>query len=248
MKFSRSSSKAAEAVAASEFPSFFHTKNNNMDAAETTTTNQPKSSRLFSRKKKEENDFDMLKTVGGEDDARNEKSARNIFRRRSKADKGSTTETEGTKSTTAIAAVPAIFAFPNTTVSAEKEVREETPSRSIFRSRSKEQADVSATKEKVKEVAESSNVADATTSTKSTPKLFAKGDRTQIKAVVHAFSSDTDSIKVEKEETPPVLAAPNHVLIKVQVCYDISFLYLMTSSYVSLTQPNLITGIHRHFE
>ena len=90
-------------------------------------------------------------------------------------------------------------------------------SRSIFRSRSKEQGDASVTKEKVKEVAEVPDVADSATSTKSSPKLFTKGERTQIKAVVHAFSSDTDSIKVEKEDTPPVLAAPNHVLIKVQV-------------------------------
>ena len=115
MKFSRSSSKTAEpvdAATASEFPSFFHSKNKNMESAETTTTTQPKSSRLFSRKKKEENDFDMLKTVGGEDEARNEKSARNIFRRRSKADKGSTTESEGTKSTTLDSRSPSHFCIP----------------------------------------------------------------------------------------------------------------------------------------
>jgi hypothetical protein len=221
MKFSRSSSKTAEpvdAATASEFPSFFHSKNKNMESAETTTTTQPKSNRLFSRKKKEDNDFDMLKTVGGEEDTRNEKSARNIFRRRSKADKGSAAESEVSKSTTATAAaVPAIFAFQNTSTSADKEVREEASSRSLFRSRSKEQGDASVTKDKSKEIAEVPVAADSATSTKSSPKIFTKGERTQIKAVVHTFSSDADSIKVEKEDTAPVLAGPNHVLIKVQV-------------------------------
>jgi hypothetical protein len=237
MKFNRSSSKATEpvdAAVASEFTSFFDINNKNMvESVETTMTSQPKSNRLFSRKKKEEKDFDMLKTVGGEDDARNDKSARNIFRRRNKADKGSTTESEGTKSTTAV--IPAMFAFPNTSSSADKEVREEPSSRSIFRSRSKEQGDASVTKEKVKEVAEPPVVAE---STKSSPKLFTKGERTQIKAVVHTFSSDADSIKVEKEETAPVLASPNHVLIKVQVCFvfllSIYFRYYLQTNYCSM--------------
>ena len=221
MKFSRSSSKTVEPVdtaTAPEFPSFFHSKNKIMESAETTTTTQAKNSRLFLRKKREENDFDMLKTVGGEEDTRNEKSARNIFRRRSKADKSSTTESVGTKSTAATAAaIPAIFAFPNITTSADKEVREESSTRSLFRSRSKDQTDASVTKEKVKEVVEAPVAADAATSAKSSSKLFTKGERTQIKAVIHSFSSDADSVKVEKEETAPVLAAPNHVLIKVQV-------------------------------
>ena len=218
MKFSRSkNTEPVDAATASEFTSFFHNKNVNMESAQTSKTFQAKSSRLFMNKKKEENDFDMLKTVGGEEDARNEKSARNIFRRRSKADKGSTTESEGTKSASAaITAVPAMFAFPNASF-ADKEVREESSSRSIFRSRSKEQGDASVTKEKVKEVAETPVVVDSTTSAKSSTKLFTKGERTQIKAVVHAFSSDASSIKVEKEDAPPVLAGPNHVLIKVQV-------------------------------
>jgi hypothetical protein len=221
MKFSRASSKNIDPVGASyvpEFPLFFGKKNTTMEAAETTTT-QTKSNRLFSRNKKEGNDFDMLKTVGGDEDARNEKSTRNIFRRKSKSEKGikaSVTNATNPAVTSASAAttVPAVFAFPT---SADKEIREESSSRSLFRSRSKEQSEATAPKEKAKEVTETSP--DTATSAKSPPKLFAKGERTQIKAVLHSFSPDAaDVIKVEKDEIAPTLAQANHVLIKVQVC------------------------------
>jgi hypothetical protein len=219
MKFIRtsSSSKVTEPVdvtTSAEFPSFFSSKTKNMEPTESKTT-QPKSSRLFSRKNRDEPDFDMMKTVGGDEDGRNEKSSRNMFRRKSKGERSS----KGTANNESIktGVVPAIFAFPTTGSVTDKEVREEPSTRSLFRTRSKEQVDAAETNEKAKDVPEAPAASDSVVSTKSTTKLFTKGERTQIKAVIHSFSSEADSIKVEKDDVAPTVAAPNHVLIKVQV-------------------------------
>ena len=210
MKFGRSS-KAAESAEASspQFSSFFSAKNKEMDPTEAVASDA-KGSRLFLRKKREDSNFDMMKTVNGDDDARNEKSSRNVFRRKAKEEKNKdSTETNQSRSS--------IFAKSNK--GAEEETREGASSRSLFRKKSKDKDSSVAGNDNVRDAAEAAPVAEAL-ATKNSSKIFSKSERSQIKVVVHSFSPDTDDIKVEKDDVPPTMDASNHVLIKVQVSHS----------------------------
>lgn len=207
MKFSRSSKTAEVGAPASspEFPSFFSSKSKDADPTDAVASDS-KSSRLFMRKKREDSNFDMLKTVNGDDDT--QKPSRKLFGRKNNDEK-SNSDAAQSRSTPSI--------FSKSSKGAEDEAREGASSRSLFRKKSKDQGDSVAGTDNVRDAAEAAPVA-SEVATKTPSKLFSKSERSQIKVVVHSFSPDTDVIKVEKDDVPPTLDASNHVLIKVQVC------------------------------